>query len=327
MMRRPMLCFAAWFSLSASPVPGQVVCPPIDFLAAYSVDVADGPFMRLLERRPDGDYLARVYERRLPFELADNEPGFGRRFVNCVPAPPSGGPAIPPPARPLGAGSTEVLYIPDVGNGAPGGAWSVFNGNAIWVFEGTPERVFTRRTEYPVADSREGLLSADYDGDRIPDIAVLVATSAGAGGLAILKGNGDGTFQPPTQHGGLQNFPTGMAQSDFNGDGAMDFAIAAPNAGNVRILLGNGNGTFRDGQSIDTVGPFTVTAGDVNGDGVVDLVAGGDGITVLLGRGDGGFGDGAAFPAGGPVRYIALGDLDEDGDMDAAVANETLNSV
>ena len=55
------------------------------------------------------------------------------------------------------------------------------------------------------------------------------------------------------------------------------------------MLLGNGNGTFQAKQSLGTgSGPISVTVGDINGDGVSDLVTAdetGNTASVLLGNG------------------------------------------
>jgi hypothetical protein len=130
---------------------------------------------------------------------------------------------------------------------------------------------------------------------------------------------------------------------DFNGDGRLDLAVANQDSylqGTVSILLGNGDGTFQAAQNFP-VGryPSSVVVGDVNGDGVPDLVvtsgtliteiitASGT-VRVLLGKGDGTF---RAFPAshvsyvaGDFVNSVAVGDFNGDGWLDAVTANATL---
>lgn len=82
-----------------------------------------------------------------------------------------------------------------------------------------------------------------------------------------------------------------IAVADFNGDGISD--IATDNRGNVRIRLGLGNGKLSEedvifGSSLDST---TLVAGDINGDGNIDLVSStvNNGLLIYNGVGDGRF--------------------------------------
>src|SRR5580698_9305706 len=91
------------------------------------------------------------------------------------------------------------------------------------------------------------IIAADFNGDGNIDLAVSDNGNFGTdpGGIAILLGKGDGTFQA------AQSFPAGtdplsIAAADFNGDGKLDIAAAdqALGTSTVAILFGNGDGTF-----------------------------------------------------------------------------------
>jgi len=105
-------------------------------------------------------------------------------------------------------------------------------------------------------------------GDGKLDLAV---ANSDSGNVAVLLGNGDGTFQPATffTSGSLS---TGIVAADFNGDGKLDLAVANGGSNNIAMLLGNGDGTFQAAQ-LFPVGtyPVEIAAADFNGDGKIDL--------------------------------------------------------
>jgi hypothetical protein len=143
---------------------------------------------------------------------------------------------------------------------------------------------------------------ADVNGDGNIDVLVAaecgfgVCGNGGEGGIGILLGNGDGTFQPPLIYGSGACGAYSVVASDLNGDGKPDLLIANQSSvcggprGAVSVLLGNGDGTFQSATSYDSggFGNITAVAADVNSDGkpdaiVVDVCTSADNCTGLIG--------------------------------------------
>jgi hypothetical protein len=77
-------------------------------------------------------------------------------------------------------------------------------------------------------------------------------------------------------------------------------------------------------------GPNDVAVGDINGDGIPDIVSAdqnANSVSVFLGKGDGTFGARKDYGAGSITSRVALGDLNKDGRLDIVTANDFGQSV
>ncbi len=225
-----------------------------------------------------------------------------------------------------------------------------------------------------IGDYVTGARSADGDGNA----------NASAGDIYIRFGQ-TGT-PPPTNNlafisdviirghdGGLGAGTTLAAAGDLNGDGFADLAIGAPyatpfggngNAGVIyvvfggsiitgaldNILAGNGGFTIRGDGDLDVAGASLAAAGDVNGDGVDDLLIGAPGALsnmagktyVVFGRADGftnpvNLADIAAGTGGFVITgeeagdqsgsAVAAGDMNGDGFSDLLIGARSADGV
>jgi hypothetical protein len=139
---------------------------------------------------------------------------------------------------------------------------------------------------------------SDFNGDGKQDIV-----GGEQGGVYLLLGKGDGTFQFSSDLETTAGAVQAIAVADLNADGTPDIVavngtafvagVSIKSTNTMSILLGNGNGTFQTHVEYPTgSNPTSVAVGDFNGDGKLDLAvtnSADNTVSILLGNGDGTF--------------------------------------
>jgi len=216
-----------------------------------------------------------------------------------------------------GDGKLDLVAVGSL-TGLPSGTVSVLLGYG--------DGAFQPPVNYNVPGSGRFVAVGDFNRDGKPDLAVVNGTSPSAGAnVAILLGNGDGTFQPAVTYPAGSD-PVWVAVGDFNGDGKPDLAVANTHTNTVSLLIGNGDGTFGAPMSIAAgASPASVVAADFNEDGKLDLAVANLNnpsgcVSILLGTGNGGFQPPVSYGKGS-ADALVVGDFNAGGKPDLAVAN------
>lgn len=196
------------------------------------------------------------------------------------------------------------------------------------------------RLDRPIAGvSPQAIATEDFNGDGNLDLATANTRSDS---VSILLGDGTGDFQAIADITVGGSNPQSLVAGDFNSNGYPDIAVANL-SGNVSILLSDGTGNFRymSTLAVDDIAcakddrfsfghfftPQSIATGDINSDGLLDLAIAGPedlykDVLLLTGDGTGEFRFADGLSINGDVQDVLLTDVNGDGRVDVATAND-----
>jgi hypothetical protein len=237
----------------------------------------------------------------------------------------------PPTSYPLSAGKHHIEAADLDGDDAPDLAIANWDSTVVSVLLNNGHGRFPGRTDLEAGSRTFSLAIGDLGHDGRLD---LIATSAGpfgnGGSVVVLRGHGDGTFQP------FEEYVTGQPSvsvlvGPIDSDDHMDVVFTSYLAHGVTVLLGTASGTFDRPDELD-VGddPVGVAAADFDRDGELDLAvveAFDSSVSLRLGVGDGTFQPPTRHGAGRSPTAVIAADFDGDDRPDVAVTNGQTGTV
>lgn len=201
-------------------------------------------------------------------------------------------------------------------------------------------RSFEQGTSIPTSLYPYGLAVGDFDNDGKPDVATVNNANVPASYLSVHRNAGsNGIISFASQINlNIGDNGFGVTAADFDGDGKLDLAATyIASSGNVSIYKNNSTSgnisfapalTYAAGNS-----PYTIAAGDIDGDGKPDLVIcnyTGNTVSILRNTSTSGsisFAQKIIVTTALAPYDLALGDLDGDGKLDVVTSNSLSNNV
>lgn len=174
----------------------------------------------------------------------------------------------------------------------------------------------------------ESVVVADFNNDNVKDVVVAKPADTT---MSLFLNNGSLPWTELQLAGTVES----LISADFTGDGNADL-LGLDATGSGALWRGNGNGTFTLDTNLSFERADLLLTGDFNNDGRVDLVsmvATPDYSTwplrVYLNSGVAGsrFGSSSYSLSSSTNFALTLGDLDKDGNLDLALANNGTGSV
>jgi len=238
-----------------------------------------------------------------------------------------------------GTANGSVMVADVNGDGRPDVITADCSNETITAFLNQGNGSFAAGTSTWAAYLPSNVTIADVNGDGKPDAIVADFYSMD---IYVLLGNNDGTFAAaPMGYPAGGDLWTAPVVADFNSDGRPDILIPSGIGGqwaSLVLLTGLGNGglvaphdyLYAGGVPGTTAYAWGIATADLNGDGLPDFVVGnqsGDtsvGVAVFLSNAaspNKSLHLGVNYGSGGNLEFVALADIDGDGNPDIIASN------
>jgi len=195
--------------------------------------------------------------------------------------------------------------------------------------------LLSSNVDSPMEGCITNLNAANLNGDGDSDLVGLEYCTSSA--IALMVNSGDHTFLLEHEIPVRQNDISDVATSDFDGDGLSDIMATGMFSDSVEIYFSESS--FQFPPAVYQVGrrPRVVVGGDINNDGLIDIIVGSEGvwnsgedryvdssIGILLNSGKRQF-DLKTHSTANPPFWLILGDVDADLDLDVISSSPYTN--
>jgi hypothetical protein len=193
------------------------------------------------------------------------------------------------------------------------------NSDLVRIYFGSGNGTFSSPTviDFPnnVGGGSQFVTLADMDTDGDQDLIVGLGNNGGRVQIKYNNGNGifpaAANFDLPVSGGAIS-----LTVADFDGLRGPDFAVVNGSGNAISVRLRDTSGGFSEvggsPYSLGIFGPNSITTGDFNLDGRLDLATAnstsgsGDGFSVLLGNGNGSFGTPSNYSVTGANPFLVI---------------------
>jgi FG-GAP-like repeat len=171
-----------------------------------------------------------------------------------------------------------------------------------------------------------GVVTGNFNGSGFASIVALSALEpeqgAASGNLKVYLSMAAGAYASPVLAPD-GNEPLYLASAALSGAGPPDVVSASFDDGTLAVFFNDKNspGTLNPPLVLSSPGASQVAIGDMNNDGLLDLVSADYGVSLFVQTSPGTFAAPISLYSGG-ANWVAVGDLNKDGSADVALTDD-----